>query len=140
MILTASQLSGISECEKIGDVVTAESKTVTYTAGIPDSELTDEFKLEGNLKELDMRIKINYDTDGVTAPTAPAGFPAQDRIFGIIKVMKYKINGKSFFEMLGKSLRQFIALFYEDDEYDIDTMGITTGISGEDKYASFTLK
>lgn len=114
---------------------------MTYTGGIPDGngKLVDEIKIEGNMKWLNMTIQMQYDTDAITAPTDPASFMAQDRMLGIFNEFRLKIDGKEFANFLGRDIRKIISLYFEDDDYMIDNLSVSTGITNSIVYASFKI-
>lgn len=125
----------------MAEIATSKSISMTYTGGIPDGtgKLTDEIKIEGNMKWLNVSLDIQYDTDATTAPTAPTTFVTQDRILGIFNEFRFKIDGKEFANFLGRDIRKIVSLYFEDDDYLIDNLTIETNMSNQHAYANFKI-
>jgi len=122
------------------EITGGETQTVTYTSGAPDqTTYRDEFQIEEDTNELILHLKMQYDTDGSTAPTSATTFPNQDRIIANLTELRFMVSGKEFFSIEGMNLRLLASLFYEDDEYFIEELDITTGTSNEVKYANIPL-
>lgn len=124
----------------MSEVTGGETVSVNYTSGVPDTPKTnDEFKIEDDVNEILFYVAIDYDTDGSTAPTAPASYPAQDRMLGLIDQIRLLDAGKEFFSMEGRNLRMLSSLLYEDDEYFIEILQIVTSVSGDVKRANLPI-
>lgn len=125
----------------MGEIATSKTTTMTYTSGIPDGngKLTDEIKIEGNMKWLNMTIQLQYDTDAITAPTEPMTFVSQDRILGIFDEFRFKIDGKDFSNFLGRDIRKILSLYFEDDDYLIDDLSIESNLTDQIVFASFKI-